>query len=132
MQNVRLQGQEETEAQEVGEIESFSPENARPRAFSFPALGALTFSVVAANNKVERRRAARKAVEPRVNIQVRKALSYPPRIAHKSGRGHGDPARLFFRASLRGKPVRPPAAPLAPCGFLLTAPPACGVSTAFR
>jgi hypothetical protein len=50
VQIVRLQGQEETETQEVGEIESFSPENARPGAFSFPALGALTSSAVAANN----------------------------------------------------------------------------------
>ena len=44
VQIVRLQGQEEeTETQEVGESESFSPENARPRAFSFPDLGRLDF-----------------------------------------------------------------------------------------
>jgi len=65
VQIVRLQGQEETEAQEVGEIERFSSENARPRAFSFPALDALTFPAVAANNCMRRGRVVREAAEPK-------------------------------------------------------------------
>jgi hypothetical protein len=45
VQNVRLQGQEEeTETQEVAEIESFSSENARPRAFLFFGFGRLDFA----------------------------------------------------------------------------------------
>ena len=106
MQIVRLPGQEEeTETQEVGEIESFSPENARPRAFSFSVLGALTFPAVAANNGMKRKRGrvVREAAEPQ-NLQIRKALSYPPRIAHKSGRGHGDPARLSYPGRLQARP----------------------------
>jgi hypothetical protein len=73
VQNVRLPGQEETETQEVAEIEGFSPENARPRAFSFPALGALTFPAVAANNEVGRRRTA----EPRETFRFVKRCPGP-------------------------------------------------------
>jgi len=51
VQNVRLPGQEEeTETQEVDEIDSFSSENARPRAFFFFGFGRLDFPGVAANN----------------------------------------------------------------------------------
>ena len=78
VQIVRLPGQEEeTETQEVGEIHSFSSENARPRAFFFSALGALTIPAVAANNGMKRGRVVREAAEPQTFRSV-KRCPIPP------------------------------------------------------